>query len=518
MNPSHHDPRRRRLLLGGTGLLTLSACATPQVRIPSSAATAGAYPFTLGVACGDPQADGFVIWTRLAPQPLEGGGMPAAVAEVDWEVAADEGFRQIRLAGRALAEPDWAHSLHVEVAGLEADRWYWYRFRWGDARSPVGRARTAPASGTVPAALRFATASCQHYEKGFYAAYRHLAADAPDLVLHLGDYIYESHTADPVRWHEAGEPQTLEQYRSRYACYKLDGDLQAAHAACPWLLCWDDHEVDNDYAAALSQDGDPAEAFLRRRAAAYQAYWEHMPLRLHARPQGADMPLYQRSAWGELAAFHVLDTRQYRDDQACPIPEDLGGRVVSDCAALADPARSMLGPAQEQWLLDGLARSRSRWNLLAQPMLMAPLDQSPGPLRGSWTDGWDGYPAARGRILSRLAQAGTPNPVVIGGDIHSFWATELSLAPGLMPVATEFVGTSISSGGPPHDSFAAMLPENPHVKFFDGRWRGYVRGLASPGRLDIDFVAVDDARDPASGTQVLARFAVEAGQARVQRA
>ncbi|MEW6167558.1 MAG: alkaline phosphatase D family protein [Pseudomonadota bacterium] len=510
------DPGRRRALRTSAALLALSAsgCALQ----PRSSVRAPAYPFTLGVASGDPVADGFVLWTRLAPVPLDGGGMPPLPVEVDWEVAEDEAFRSIRMAGRALAEPAWGHSVHVEVEGLAADRWYWYRFRWGGAQSPVGRARTAPVLGAALTRLRFGYASCQHYEQGYFSAYRHLVADAPDLILHLGDYIYETSWGEPVRRHEAGEPYTLAEYRNRYARYKLDRDLQAAHAACPWLLCWDDHEVDNDYAGAHSQDHDPAERFLARRAAAYQAYWEHMPLRRYARPKGADMLLYQRSGFGDLVGFHVLDTRQYRDDQACATADKGGGQVVTACAELADPARSMLGPQQERWLLQGLAYSKARWNILAQGLLMAPLDQTPGTEVGAWTDGWDGYPAARERILRRLAEARTPNPVVIGGDIHSYWATELSPEPGAAPVATELVGTSISSAGVPYESFAALLPENPHVKFFDSRARGYVLCELSPQRLEAAFRAVDDVRDPASGAHTLARFAVEAGRAAIQTA
>jgi len=506
------DPDRRRFLLATAGLCGLGAAGCSAA---SGWLQPRADPFTLGVASGDPLADGFVLWTRLAPEPLSGGGMPPLPVEVSWEVAEDERFRRIASAGRALAEPAWGHSLHVEVAGLAADRPYWYRFRWGDAQSPVGRARTAPAPGSAAASLRFGYASCQHYEQGYYSAYRHLAADAPDLILHLGDYVYESSVGEPLRRHEAGEPQTLAQYRNRHARYRLDPDLQAAHAACPWLFCWDDHEVDNDYAGAHGQDGDPPAAFLLRRAAAYQAYWEHLPLRLQARPRGADMRLYQRSAYGELLSVHVLDTRQYRDDQACATAAKGGGQVLTACAALRDPARSMLGVEQEAWLLAGLGRSATRWNLIAQSLLMAPLDQAPGPAFGAWSDGWDGYPAARQRILRQLAQSGTANPVVIGGDIHSFWASELAPTAGAEPVATEFVGSSISSAGIPYERFAALLPENPHIRFFDSRERGYVLCTLRRERLEVDFRAVLDVRDPASGLRSRARFVVEAGRPRV---
>jgi alkaline phosphatase D len=515
MTPTPVDLQRRRLLLASAGLFGLPASGcmrTQAIRIDID-------PFLLGVAAGDPVADGFVIWTRIAPSPLDGGGMDPVPVTVQWEVAEDEAFRKIVSAGTAVAEHEWAHSLHVEVEGLQPERWYWYRFRYADAVSPVGRARTAPVLWSRLESLRFAFASCQHYEHGYYAAWRHLATDTPELILHLGDYIYETSSARGVRRHEtAAEPQTLAGYRNRYARYKLDPDLQAAHAACAWLCTWDDHEVDNDYAGPHSQDGDPVEAFLLRRAAAYQAYWEHLPLRNAMRPRGAQLPLFQRRGFGDLVTFHVLDTRQYRDNQACARPQRGGGQVVAPCAELLDPGRTMLGTRQEDWLLHGLSGSPARWNVIAQPMLMAPLDQMPGPQVGVWTDGWGGYPAARERILRHLAARGTANPVVIGGDIHSFWATELSPQGGRAPVATEFVGSSISSNPPSHERLAAVLPENPHVKFFDARPRGYVRCELTPERLDVAFRALADVRDPATTVSTLAAFAVESGQPRVQAA
>lgn len=508
------DSRRRRLLLASAGLLGLPASGcmkTQAIRIDID-------PFSLGVAAGDPVADGFVIWTRIAPSPLDGGGMDPLPVEVQWEVAEDEAFRRIASAGTAIAEAAWAHTLHVEVEGLRPDRWYWYRFRYGDAQSPVGRARTAPVLWSKIESLRFAYASCQHYEHGYYAAWRHLTAETPDLILHLGDYIYETSSATGVRRHEAeAEPQTLVDYRNRYARYKLDADLQAAHAACAWLCTWDDHEVDNDYAGPHSQDRDPIEAFLLRRAAAYQAYWEHLPLRNAMRPRGAQLPLFQRRGFGDLVNIHILDTRQYRDDQACGDPAHGGGQVVARCAALLDSQRTLLGRRQEDWLLHGLSGSPARWNVIAQSMLMAPVDRFPGPDVGAWSDGWDGYPAARERILRQLAQRRTANPVVISGDIHSFWASELMPESRQAPVATEFTTSSISSNPPPQGRFTAVLPENPHVKFFDARSRGYVCCDLTPARLDLRFRAIDDVRNPAASVSTLAAFAVESGAARIQR-
>jgi alkaline phosphatase D len=324
-------------------------------------------PYTLGIASGYPSPDGVILWTRLAPDPLAGGGMPPQPVEVSWEVAGDETFRQVVRRGSVLASPQGAHSVHVEVKGLEPSRWYWYRFRAGDAASPAGRTRTAPSPGAAAERMRFAFASCQQYEQGYYAAYRHMAREDLDLVCHLGDYIYESSWGhDHVRKHEAGEPHTLGEYRNRYACYKSDSDLQAAHAAFPWVVTWDDHEVQNDYANAQSQDLDSPDLFLKRRAAAYQAYYEHMPLPQWARPRGPAMHLYARWSFGALANFHVLDDRQYRSPQACPRPGRGGSNVVEDCGERLHAQRTLLGPVHEQWLFDGLAQGDARWNIIAR--------------------------------------------------------------------------------------------------------------------------------------------------------
>ena len=352
------------------------ALANPIARAAPRTPRFTSYPFALGVASGYPTADGVVLWTRLAPDPLQGGTMGALPIEVAWEVAHEECFRRIARRGVTLARPEDAHSVHVEIKGLAPARWYWYRFRMGSELSPVGRTRTAPAVGAELADLRFAFASCQHYEHGYYTAYRHMARDALDLVVHLGDYIYEgSWGGHPVRAHTGVEPVNLGDYRNRYALYRSDLDLQAIHAAFPWVAIWDDHEVDNDYANDRSEDLAPRAQFLARRAAAYRAYYEHMPLPASARPRGPDMRLYARVGFGGLAAFHLLDDRQYRDYQACPKPGRGGANTVEACAERSDPNRSVLGSEQERWLTEGLTRSRARWNLIAQQTLMARIDR-----------------------------------------------------------------------------------------------------------------------------------------------
>lgn len=331
-----------------------SACARRRGPVGSDAL------FTLGVASGDPTPDGIVLWTRLAPDPLHGGGMPEEVVDVGWEVARDEGMREIVQSGTASATPELGHSVHVELQDLEPHSWYWYRFHVGDETSTVGRGRTAPPAGAALERYRFAFVSCQHYEQGLYTAYDHLSHEDVDLVLHLGDYIYEDGgVPDRTRFHPGGEIRSVEDYRNRYALYKLDPMLQAAHAAFPFVVTPDDHEVDNNYADGVSEHDEPVDLFLARRANAYQAYYETMPLRASAMPRGPDATLYRTVDAGGLARFFVLDTRQYRTDQPC------GDGMKPVCEGVYDPDATMLGPEQERWLYEGFDRSTARWNVLA---------------------------------------------------------------------------------------------------------------------------------------------------------
>jgi alkaline phosphatase D len=478
-----------------------------------------AYPFTLGVASGYPQPDGIVLWTRLL------GNLGPFAIPVRWEIATDEAMRTIVAAGAAEAQPAWAHSIHVEARGLTPGRWYWYRFLAGDAVSPVGRTRTAPAAGAAAARLRFAFASCQHFEYGYYTAYRHMVADDLDLVVFLGDYIYESSSRrNQVRMHErADEPLTLDEYRARYAHYKSDPDLQSAHRAFPWIVTWDDHEVDNDYAGDRQEDGAPPEEFLLRRAAAYRAYYEHMPLPARMRPNGPDMQIYTTLEWGSLAGFYLLDGRQYRSPHACPRKAGGGNEIdPRECSVLHDPARTMLGAAQESWLERQFAASRSAWNILAQPVLMAQRKSTSGDRQTLWTDSWDGYPAARKRLLESVATHKLANPVVIGGDVHMHFVADLKpdFDDERSPVvASEFVGTSITS--PPggwQRNMPAILAENPHFKYGNGERRGYVRAGIAGGRFNAELIGLDTVGKPESRSVVMARFVVEDGKAGPQRA
>jgi alkaline phosphatase D len=477
------------------------------------------FPFSLGIASGYPHPAGFVIWTRLAPVPqAPGGGMPAEVVPVSWEVANDEGMRDVAASGTAYASPDWAHSVHVEPSGLQPGRTYWYRFSAGDARSAVGRAHTAPAPSASVSRLRLAVASCAHYEQGYFGAYRHLAADHPDLVIHLGDYIYESSWGrDHVRRHGAPAPITLDDYRARYALYKTDPDLQSAHLVCPWLVTWDDHEVENDYADDLSQNLDSREWFLARRAAAYRAWYEHTPAPRAMVPLGPYARIYTRVGYGTLASFFVLDDRQHRSHEACPRPGRGGSNTVevSKCPEIADPKRTLLGAEQEQWLDAALASSTTQWSVIAQQTLMAQFDRNPAAGRKAWTDGWDGYPAARQRLLDSIRSRQTKNPIVLSGDVHSFNVSDLKRDfddPASETVASEFGSGSVTSQGAPMERVKPLLAKNPHVKLVESSKRGYVRLELTPEGCRADLRALDTVKTADAACSTLESFVVEDGR------
>jgi alkaline phosphatase D len=516
---SHEWFRRelsRRTFLAG-GLALVAAPSVPLIGQPRQTPRFAGPPFSLGVASGDPTADGVVLWTRLAPVPLEGGGMADEAVEVAWTVARDERMTQVVQGGVVVATPERGHAVHVEVQGLEPDRWYWYRFRSGGEASRVGRTRTLPAPGAPVNQLRMAFVSCQHYETGFFTAYRHMLDDDLDLVFHLGDYIYEYEGRDGrARKHTGDEIELLRDYRNRYALYKMDPDLQAAHARFPFIVTPDDHEVDNNYAASVSEDGLPAELFLRRRTEAYQAYYEHMPLRRSAQPTGPGMQLYRQMPYGDLASFFVLDTRQYRTDQPC------GDRRGPACPEVTAPEATLLGGDQEQWLLDGLDRSSTRWNVLPQQVMMARVDSLPGAEERISMDQWSGYETARRRLMQFLATRRPDNPVVLTGDIHSNWVNDLKVDyrdEGAPTVATEFVGTSITSGGDGadvRDTTDGVLGENPWVRFFNNQ-RGYVRCVITPQSWTADYRVLEYVTHQGSPISTRASFVVENGRPGAER-
>lgn len=513
--------RRTVLKLGGTAAVT--ALVAPAITSrPATAAEVRDYPFTLGVASGDPHPEGVVIWTRLAPQPLTGnGGLPDRSFQVLWQVAMDEAFGDVVRAGSVWAEPGWAHSVHVEVQGLLPDRVYFYRFRLGQHLSPAGRTRTFPEAGAPVSSLSLAAVSCQSFPDGRFAAYRHIAAQDHDLVLHLGDYIYEgagpaNPTAGADRRHAPFRTiSSLEDYRIRHAQYRLDPDLQAAHAAAPFICVPDDHEVVNNAAGDYGANGNSTpEAYLPRRAAAFQAYYEHLPLARASMPQGAGMQLYRRFEYGDLAQMSMLDTRQYRT------PQQDGNTFQPLGPAAYDPSRSLTGPDQEHWLLTGLAASQARWNVIGQQVYMAAIDMAPGTGQSFNTDKWDGYPAARSRITKFLHESATRNPIVLSGDVHAAMVNDITLDhdPASPVVATEFLGSSISSHKGNNGLFEAALPQNPQVRYYNGRERGYLSCQVERGRWTSDLWFVDDPNDASSAVSLKASYAVEDGQPGAQKA
>ncbi|MET8357637.1 alkaline phosphatase D family protein [Micromonospora sp. NPDC005171] len=495
-----------------SGLVTAGVAVTPR----QGARAAVPYPFKLGVASGDPAPDSVVLWTRLAPSPLNAdgqGGMADADVTVEWQVSTTDRFTSLVASGSVVARYADAHSVHAIAGGLAADSDYYYRFRAQGQISPVGRTRTTPAPSAFGRDLVMAFASCAHYEAGYYTAYRRMAEDNPGLILHLGDYIYEGGVgSSPVRQHVGAEIVSLADYRRRYALYKSDPDLQAAHAAAPWLVVPDDHEVENNYANMVRNDSSPtltAAQWTARRTAAYRAYYENMPLRPASAANGNSIPLYRRVRWGQLATFHMLDTRQFRDDQACGD----GWKVCAD-ADLA--SRSLTGATQEAWLLDGLAQRYGTWDILGQQVFFAQQLDANG---AASMDAWDGYRASRSRIQTGWQQRGVRNPLVLTGDVHRSWANDLKADyanPSSATIGTELVCTSISSTG--NGSGSTTVPNaaaNPHLKFYSDR-RGYVRTTISRSQVRADFRAVNTVTEHGAAASTVRSFVILDGQPGLQ--
>jgi alkaline phosphatase D len=533
LDPDSPDPteRNRRQFLQQTG--AVSVVATLGLSGEAAAIDEdGEFetdPFTLGVASGDPLPNSVILWTRLAPDPLAaGGGMPDQPIGVRWVVATDEAMDDVVTSGTATADPAAAHSVHVDADGLDPNTEYYYRFVAGGVQSPVGRTKTAPAPGSSPDEFRFAFASCQWWEQGYFTAYRHMATDELDLIVHLGDYIYEygipadggaRGRATPQAYR--AEIETLDQYRLRYGLYKSDPDLRAAHASAPWLVTRDDHEVDNNWAGDVPENPgqQSTEAFLQRRAAAFQAYYEHMPFRMAQQPAGPDQKLYRNHTFGDLVEFNTLDTRLYRSDQACD-----DSFVAVDCEERFAEDRTILGDAQERWLLDNLETSEATWDVLANQLPMAQMDFKTGLFTGSAEgegyrmDQWDGYVADQNAVL-RAFEEFTRNPVVVTGDFHRNWACDLLSPDSGEPVGAEFVGTSISSGGDGTDMDAfgrAVIDENDNVAYYSGK-RGYTRCTVTPNEWLTEFRVVESVTEPDAAVRTDARFALTDGDPGLQQ-
>jgi alkaline phosphatase D len=454
------------------------------------------------------------------------GGMPSRKVQVEWEVATDERCRHVVRRGKVNAVPEIGHSVHVEVSGLHPSTTYFYRFRAMGEISPLGRTKTAPARGSSPAQVRFGVVSCQVWYEGFFTAYQHMASDDLDVVFHLGDYIYENPIPIGGLYRQVDlatglreEPWFLNEYRNRYALGLIDPDLQAAQAAFPFVATWDDHEVENNWAGDVSQvDEEPDQdraVFRQRRARAAQAYYEHLPLRLPQRPMGEDVRLFRRLRYGNLATFHVLDSRMFRADQAC------GDGIKIDCAERLDPTRPMLGGTQEEWLYDGMGRSGTTWNVLANQVCMSQIDTNPDAPQALVMDFWDGYKPARDRLFNAFAERQVANPVVLTGDMHRHLAADLKANfddQSSRTLGVEFVGTSITSGRDGVDldpSGAQILGTNPHVKFTSFQ-RGYVRCTATPELCRGEFQTLDYVSLQGSPIKTRITLVTEAGNPGIQ--
>jgi len=496
----------RRALLKTAGLLTLGYPLHRLYAVQSSPQFS-ADPFSASVASGDPTRNSVVLWTRLMPDPNTERDWQRAGVPVEWQIATDEAMKNVVRSGRETATPAYGHSVHADATGLDPNRWYWYRFRAGSAESPIGRTKTAPATQTDR--LRFAFASCQQYNGGYYTAYRNMVKEDLDVVVFLGDYIYETTNANGPRKVTGEEPKTIEGYRARYALHRSDANLQEAHRLFPWIITWDDHEVQNDYWSE-GAGAQPREDFLTRRTAAYQAHYEWLPMPKSSMPRGPDARVHRALSYGPLANFIVLDERQFRSRQPC------GGGNKAPCAEFLSE-RTMLGTPQEQWLEKELRDSRSQWNILANQVRMTVVDQAAGAGELYNMDVWTGYETARRRITSSLRTTRVRNPVAITGDIHSNWVGDLRVDyknESSPIVGTELIGTSISSGGDGSDqptNAAGMLAENPQIKFYNAQ-RGYVRCEITPKSLMADFRVVEKVSVPESTISTRATFIVEDGR------
>lgn len=504
-------PTSRRTFLKYSSALLLAPVSFAQ----ASDALFRSDPFPLGVASGYPTSDGVVLWTRLINKQGESQGIQGIVPVI-WEISTDEKMRKIVRTGIENATPEFAHSIHVEVGGLKSDRSYWYRFTAGGIQSPIGRTRTAPAPNAKLNRFRIAVASCQKYENGYFVAYRHMVDDNLDLLIHTGDYIYEYASTvggNNLRGDGSSEIKTLDEYRARYALYKSDPDLRAAHAACPWLVTWDDHEVANDYSGDASYE-QSGEEFLLRRAAAYRAYYEHMPLPRSALPKGPHMHLHAQQTFGDLVHISMLDSRQHRSPIPCRGADDYGGPGAS-CTSLFSSTRTKLGEQQERWLNASLAKRSARWNLFAQGTPMAHVDLDAQAGVSYRRDSWDGYPAARQRFLDALSNSKTRNPIVLDGDIHAFQVANLNAIandPTSRVIASEFTTDSVTSFGISQARLDQNRAMNPNLLFSDSRRRGYLRLDVSRETVRADLINVESITQPDAKRSLLASFAVENGK------
>ena len=522
-------------LAAGTAALTVPRAFDPV----AAAAPAAKGVFGYGVASGDPTGTSVVLWTRATPPadrgepvatPGSGLGKPLRVR---WEVARDERFRHVVARGSVRTSAERDHTVKVDVTGLQPYTRYHYRFESRGERSPVGHTRTAPDVPGEVHALRLALVSCSNYTGGYFTAYRAIAArDDLDLVLHVGDYVYEygngSDRYGPpalvgVRDHQPEtETITLEGYRLRHALHKADPDARAAHRALPWITIFDDHEVANNAWADGAENHQAGEGdYLARREDALQAYLEWMPFRLPDQSVPHEgTQFFKRFTFGALADLSVLETRQNRAEQVTSPVSPIDGFVPlgnpTTDAVIASPTRHLPEPQQLEWLRDGLAAQGRPWHLVGNQVMVTPVRYPGAALGLSGTfinaDQWDGYAADQAALLGHLAAqpASAGDAVVLTGDIHSSWGADLPVAVGPLgtytPVGVEFVTPSVTSdgfyeivraflGGPPPEVAVgatrqvtgAVRQLNPWVRYLDGIGHGYTVIDVTPQRVQADF-------------------------------
>ena len=521
----------RSALTAGAGVL-LAPSAGWSAAQKARLATEGA--FAQGIASGEPATNAITLWTRL-------DGVSAS-ANVGYEVARDAGFANVIASGTAAADAAADFTVHQRVSGalLKPGEQYYYRFTTAADASPVGRFRTARPAGSSET-VRIAFFSCQEFIAGFYAAHRDLAEQDVDLVVCLGDYIYEQAFAStgstnaPVREDDSaadGEAQTLDEYRRKYSLYHADANLREVRRHLALVGEWDDHEVEDNYAGDVP--GGAAKnrrvPFAERRANGYRAWFEHMPRRLSGQPK-----IYGSLPLGGAELF-ILDSRQYRGDQPCN-PTDAALSQPCPPTTTDDPSRTLLGAEQKAWLKGALTASRARWKVIANQVMICSLDAPPhNPLN---TDSWDGYGADRQELVDHIAADAIDDVTSVTGDIHTFFAGDVTRTgrqtvrgeDRIDPVngpsrATEFVGGAITSPGivdraastetervaaaAPAD--AAVLANNPHLAYANQAYKGYCIVEAGAGQLDVRYQAVHEQRDPDSGVFTLRRFRVDSGQ------
>jgi len=480
--------RRKFIVLAG-GSLAGSSLALPgwvRARDWVKPERIGTNPFALGVASGDPTQTSICLWTRLAPEPLDGGGLPHTPAEVTWDLSTQADFSKNVQSGRVYAWPEFAHVAKPKVEGLQPGRTYFYRFRFGKHESRVGQFRTAPAAGDERP-VRFGVVSCNRYEDGWFHAFRHLCQDEVDFVFHAGDYIYEKASKpNRMRQHLGEACYSLEDYRLRYAQYKLDPDLQDLHAATAFVATWDDHEVAGNWAGAHDKLGTPDEVFAMRRAAAFQAYWEAMPFDVPLPKPGGELKLYRSFQYGDKINFLVLDGRQYRGDQAC------GDTTTRLCKEALEPGRSMLGKAQEAWMERQITKARQKWNIIGQQVPPFTMDYDPGESQLVTMDKWDGYPEAQKAFNQLLSRAEAPS-VTLSGDAHQHLAARRRHWENGEEQGADLVATSVTSGGDGQekdDHWDTLRASNPDL-LYNSRRRGYLLLEVGYENLDVEFRTLD---------------------------